>query len=150
MVPVCGKLESDPLSELDAADRQEMLRDAWDSAEPASLRRWARECVPPAGAAQLFHRRPQRDSRAWEIPVGATAPQAAGVIHTDFGRRVSFSRRKFIRSKILKQFKTEGAIKAAGQAAGRGKGLCHEGWGYHTFLVSMRELDSSSKAGPDG
>src|SRR5258706_14632847 len=60
-----------------------------------------------------------KEIRAWEIPTGATAPQAAGVIHTDFEK-------KFIKAEIysiddLVQFKSEAAIKAAGKRRIEGK-----------------------------
>uniref|UniRef100_UPI0036D212CF DUF933 domain-containing protein n=1 Tax=Massilia oculi TaxID=945844 RepID=UPI0036D212CF len=34
--------------------------------------------------ADLFHRRPSKEVRAWTVKAGSTAPQAAAVIHTDF------------------------------------------------------------------
>ena len=71
-----------------------------------------------------------KEVRAWEIPIGATAPEAAGVIHTDFEK-------KFIRAEVygvddLVALKTEQAIKAAGKLRVEGKGyvmrdgdVCH-------------------------
>jgi len=61
-----------------------------------------------------------KEVRAWTIPVGATAPQAAGVIHTDFEKG-------FIRAEVIKyedyiQYKSESAIKEAGKLGVEGKG----------------------------
>ena len=51
--------------------------------------------------------------RAWAVPVGATAPQAAGVIHTDFEK--GFIRAEVYTLADLEQFKTEKDIRAAGK-----------------------------------
>jgi GTP-binding protein YchF len=115
VVPVCGKLESE-LSELPEADRAEMLA-GMDLAEPA-LATLTREAYHLLGRQSYFTAGPQ-EVRAWEVPVGATAPQAAGVIHTDFEKR-------FIRAEVygvddLVQYKTEQAIKAAGKLRVEGK-----------------------------
>ncbi len=115
VVPVCGKLEAE-LSELPEADRAEMLA-GMDLAEPA-LATLTREAYRLLGRQSYFTAGPQ-EVRAWEIPTGATAPQAAGVIHTDFEK-------KFIRAEVygvddLAQFKTEQAIKAAGKMRSEGK-----------------------------
>lgn len=122
VVPVCGKLESE-LSELPVADRKEML-ESMGLTEPAlaSLTRQAYKLLE----RHSFFTAGPKEIRAWEIPVGATAPQAAGVIHTDFEKH-------FIRAEIytladLKQFKTETAIKAAGKMRAEGKAyVMHDG-----------------------
>src|SRR5215204_3856039 len=82
VVPVCGKLESE-LSELPENDRQEML-ESMGLKEPA-LATLAREAYKLLGLHSYFTAGP-KEIRAWTIPVGATGPQAAGVIHTDFQR----------------------------------------------------------------
>ncbi|HRK32926.1 MAG TPA: redox-regulated ATPase YchF, partial [Tepidisphaeraceae bacterium] len=82
VVPVCGKLESE-LAELGEADRKEML-ESMGLAEPA-LATLATEAYRLLGLHSYFTSGP-KEIRAWTIPVGATAPQAAGVIHTDFER----------------------------------------------------------------
>ena len=115
MVPVCGKLEAE-LSELDAKDRQEML-ESLDLKEPA-LATLAREAYKLLGRQSYFTSGP-KEIRAWEIPIGATAPQAAGVIHTDFEK--AFIRAEIYTLEDLKQFKTEPAIKAAGKMRAEGK-----------------------------
>jgi GTP-binding protein YchF len=115
VVPVCGKLESE-LSELDPGDRTEMLT-SLGMAEPA-LATLTREAYRLLGLHSYFTAGP-KEIRAWPIPVGATAPQAAGVIHTDFER--GFIRAEIYTIDDLKQFKTEQAIKAAGKLRAEGK-----------------------------
>ena len=60
-----------------------------------------------------------KEIRAWTIPIGATAPQAAGVIHTDFEK--GFIRAEIYNFTDLMELKTEPAIKAAGKMRAEGK-----------------------------
>src|SRR5207237_10275425 len=83
VVPVCGKLESE-LSELGEADKKEML--ATMGLEEPALAALTREAYKLLGRQSYFTAGP-KEIRAWEITLGATAPQAAGVIHTDFEQR---------------------------------------------------------------
>jgi GTP-binding protein YchF len=115
VVPVCGKLEAE-LSELAEGDRKEML-ESMDLKEPA-LATLAREAYKLLGRQSYFTAGP-KEIRAWEIFVGATAPQAAGVIHSDFER--AFIRAEIYTLDDLKQYKTEPAIKAAGKMRAEGK-----------------------------
>jgi GTP-binding protein YchF len=115
VVPVCGKLEAE-LAELEAGDRAEMLA-AMDLNEPA-LATLAREAYRLLGLQSYFTSGP-KEIRAWTIPVGATGPQAAGVIHTDFER--GFIRAEVYTLNDLQQYKTEAAIKAAGKMRAEGK-----------------------------
>ena len=109
VVLVCGKLEAE-LAELAPSDRGEMLT-AMDLKEPA-LALLAREAYRLLGLHSFFTTGPD-EIRAWTIPIGATAPQAAGVIHTDFER--GFIRAEVYTLQDLQQYKTEPAIKAAGK-----------------------------------
>ena len=115
IVPVCAKIESE-LSELADADRKEML-DAVGLAEPA-LATLTREAYTLLGLQSYFTSGP-KEIRAWTIPVGATGPQAAGVIHTDFEK--GFIRAEVYTLDDLRQLKTEAAIKAAGKLRSEGK-----------------------------
>ncbi len=115
VVPVCAKLESE-LSELDEKDRAEMLGSVGLS-EPA-LATLARAAYSLLGLQSYFTAGP-KEIRAWTIPVGATAPQAAGVIHTDFER--GFIRAEIYGVNDLIQHKTEAAIRAAGKLRIEGK-----------------------------
>jgi hypothetical protein len=115
VVPVCGKLEAE-LSELEDGDRREMLA-AMDLKEPA-LATLAREAYRLLGLQSYFTSGP-KEIRAWTIPIGATGPQAAGVIHTDFER--GFIRAEVYTLADLQQYQTEAAIKAAGKMRAEGK-----------------------------
>jgi len=116
VVPVCAKLESE-LSELDDADRAEMLESV-GLTEPA-LASLARAAYALLGL-QSYFTAGEQEVRAWTTPVGATAPQAAGVIHTDFEA-------KFIRAEVytvadLQQYEDEKSIRDAGKMRAEGKG----------------------------
>ncbi|HET6249339.1 MAG TPA: redox-regulated ATPase YchF [Tepidisphaeraceae bacterium] len=122
VVPVCGKLEAE-LSELGEVDRKEML-ESMGLTEPA-LATLTREAYKLLGRHSFFTAGP-KEIRAWEISLGATAPQAAGVIHTDFEK--AFIRAEIYTLEDLKQFKTEQAIKAAGKMRAEGKAyVMHDG-----------------------
>ena len=126
VVPVCAKLESE-LAELDEADRGEMLESV--GLEEPALAALARAAYGLLGYRSYFTAG-DKEVRAWTIPVGATAPQAAGVIHSDFEQ-------KFIRAEVytlpdLQQYETEKAIREAGRMRAEGKGyvvqdgdICH-------------------------
>ena len=131
VVPVCGKLEAE-LAELDEADRKEMLQ-SMGLTEPA-LASLSREAHRLLGLHSYFTAGP-KEIRAWEIPVGATAPQAAGVIHTDFER--GFIRAEIYTLEDLKQYKTESAIKAAGRLRAEGKSYVMKDGDITHFLFNV-------------
>jgi GTP-binding protein YchF len=60
-----------------------------------------------------------KEVRAWTVPVGATGPQAAGVIHTDFEK--GFIRAEVISYADYVQYKSEAAAKEAGRMRVEGK-----------------------------
>jgi len=115
VVPVCAKIESE-LAELDEADRDEMLADLGLD-EPA-LHKVARAIYDLLGL-QSYYTAGEKEVRAWTIPVGATAPQAAGVIHTDFQR--GFIRAETYSINDLVELKSEKAIREAGRLRIEGK-----------------------------
>lgn len=122
VVPVCGKLEAE-LSELGEEDRKEMLS-SMGLTEPA-LAVLTREAYKLLGRQSFFTAGP-KEIRAWEIGIGDTAPQAAGVIHTDFEKH--FIRAEIYTLEDLKTYKTEPAIKAAGKMRAEGKSyVMHDG-----------------------
>ena len=82
VVHVCARLEAE-IAELDEEDREEMLESV-GLTEP-SLAALAREAYVTLGL-QSYFTAGEKEVRAWTVPIGATAPQAAGVIHTDFER----------------------------------------------------------------
>ncbi|MDP5077602.1 MAG: DUF933 domain-containing protein, partial [Nonlabens sp.] len=60
-----------------------------------------------------------KEVRAWTVNVGATAPQAAGVIHTDFEK--GFIRAEVIKYDIYEQYGSEAKVKEAGKLKVEGK-----------------------------
>jgi GTP-binding protein YchF len=126
VVPVCAKLEAE-IAELDESERQEMLA-ASGLTEPA-LAVLAREAYRTLGL-QSYFTAGEMEVRAWPVPVGATAPQAAGVIHTDFEK--GFIRAEIYSLEDLEQYKSEKEIRAAGKLRVEGKSyllqdgdICH-------------------------
>jgi GTP-binding protein YchF len=115
VVPVCGRLEAE-LAELEAGERQEML-ESLGLKEPA-LAALARATYALLGL-QSFFTAGEKEIRAWTIPAGATAPQAAGAIHSDFER--GFIRVEVYSVDDLDNFKTEKAIREAGKLRVEGK-----------------------------
>ncbi len=115
VIPVCAKLEAE-IAELDEADRQEMLESS-GLAEPA-LAVLAREAYRVLGL-QSYFTAGEKEIRAWTVPVGATAPQAAGVIHTDF--EAGFIRAEVYSLADLEQYHTEKDIRAHGRLRVEGK-----------------------------
>lgn len=114
-VPVCAKLESE-LAELDEKDRKEMLESV--GLEEPALASLARAAYRLLGL-QSFYTAGPKEIRAWTIPQGATAPQAAGVIHSDFER--GFIRAEIYGVSELERYKSEAAIRAAGKLRVEGK-----------------------------
>lgn len=81
-IPICAKVEAD-LAELEPEEAAEYLADI-GLAEPG-LNTLIREAYSLLGL-QSYFTAGELEVRAWTVPVGAKAPQAAGVIHTDFER----------------------------------------------------------------
>ena len=115
VVPVCAKLESE-LAELDEEDRTELL-EASGLDEPA-LHKLARAAYRLLGLQSYFTAGP-KEIKAWTVEVGATAPQAAGVIHTDFER--GFIRAEVYTVDDLEAHGSEKAIRDAGKLRTEGK-----------------------------
>ncbi len=115
VVSVCAKLESELIA-LDAADRAEML-EAVGLEQPA-LHQLSAAAYRLLGL-QSYFTAGEKEVRAWTTPVGATAPQAAGVIHTDFER--GFIRAEVYSVADLEQYKSEKAIREAGKMRVEGK-----------------------------
>ena len=90
MVIICNKLESE-IAELEDEERAEFL-DELGLAE-AGLDRVIRAGYTLLGLHTYFTAGP-KEVRAWTVKVGATAPEAAGVIHTDF-------QKGFIRAEVV-------------------------------------------------
>ena len=81
-VPISAKIEAD-LAELDADEAAIFMEEL--GLDESGLSRLIREAYKLLGL-QSYFTRGETETRAWTIPVGAKAPQAAGVIHSDFER----------------------------------------------------------------
>lgn len=115
IVPVCAKLEAE-IAEMDEPDRSEMLHGV-GLTEPA-LATVARETYRTLGL-QSYFTAGEKEVRAWPIPIGSTAPQAAGVIHSDFEK--GFIRAEIYTLEDLETFKSEKEIRSAGKLRTEGK-----------------------------
>jgi ribosome-binding ATPase len=115
VVPVCAKLESE-IADLDGDDKQAFLDDLGLS-EPG-LDRVIHAGYKLLGLQTYFTAGP-KEVRAWTIHVGDTAPQAAGVIHTDFER--GFIRAEVIALPDFLACKGEQGAKEAGKMRLEGK-----------------------------
>ena len=81
-VPISAKIEAD-LAELDAEEAAIFMEEL--GLDESGLSRRIREAYKLLGL-QSYFTSGETETRAWTIPVGAKAPQAAGVIHSDFER----------------------------------------------------------------
>jgi GTP-binding protein YchF len=81
-LPICAKVEAD-LAEIEPEEAAEYLEAL--GLEESGLARLIRAAYKLLGLQSFFTSGPD-EVRAWTIPIGAKAPQAAGVIHTDFER----------------------------------------------------------------
>jgi len=115
VVPVCNKLESE-IAELEDDERDEFLEDL--GFEEPGLNRVIRAGYELLGLQTYFTAGVQ-EVRAWTIPIGATAPQAAGKIHTDFEK--GFIRAEVIAYDDYVENKGESGAKDAGRWRLEGK-----------------------------
>ena len=81
-LPICAEVEAE-LSELSEEEAAEYLADL--GLEASGLDTLARAAYKTLGL-QSYFTAGEMEVKAWTVPVGATAPQAAGVIHSDFER----------------------------------------------------------------
>jgi hypothetical protein len=115
VVVLCAKIEAE-IQELPAEDRPAFLADM-GLPEPG-LAKLARGVYALLGL-QTYFTAGVKEIRAWTIPVGAKAPQAAGVIHTDFEK--GFIRAEVYTVPDLIAAGSEAALKAAGKMRVEGK-----------------------------
>ena len=114
-VVISAQIEAE-VAELDEEERAEFLADL-GLAEPG-LHTLSRAVYQLLGLQTYFTAGP-KEIRAWTIPKGCSAPQAAGVIHSDFER--GFIRANVYTLADLEKFKTEKAIREAGKLRSEGK-----------------------------
>ncbi|MDD5393771.1 MAG: redox-regulated ATPase YchF [Thiothrix sp.] len=115
VVPVCAEMESE-LSQLEDNERDEFL--AGMGLDEPGLNRVIRAGYDLLGL-QTYFTAGVKEVRAWTIRKNATAPQAAGVIHTDFER--GFIRAQTIAYEDFIAYKGEQGAKEAGKMRAEGK-----------------------------
>ncbi len=115
VVPVCAAIESE-IADLSDEDKEVFLSDMGMS-EPG-LNRVIRAAYELLGL-QTYFTAGEKEVRAWTVPIGATAPQAAGVIHTDFEH--GFIRAETIAYDDFVRLKGEAGAKEAGKMRLEGK-----------------------------
>ncbi|HKJ07677.1 MAG TPA: redox-regulated ATPase YchF [Gammaproteobacteria bacterium] len=115
VVAVCASIEAE-LVDLDDADREEFMQEM--GLEEPGLNRVIRAGYKLLGLETYFTAGP-KEVRAWTIPIGATAPKAAAVIHTDFER--GFIRAEVIAYDDFVKYGGEHGAKEAGKLRLEGK-----------------------------
>jgi ribosome-binding ATPase YchF (GTP1/OBG family) len=115
VVPICAAIEAE-IAQLDEADRAEFLAEL--KLDEPGLNRVIRGGYSLLGLQTYFTAGP-KEVRAWTVHAGSTAPQAAGVIHTDFER--GFIRAEVIAYDDFIRFKGEAGAKEAGKLRLEGK-----------------------------
>ena len=114
-VVISAKIEAE-IALLDAHERSDFL-EAIGLEEPG-LNRMIREAYVLLGLQTYFTAGP-KEARAWTVPVGATAPQSAGVIHTDFEK--GFIRAETIAYEDYVRLNGESGAREAGRMRLEGK-----------------------------
>ncbi len=112
---LCGSIEAE-VSELPQEEREEFLQSM--GLEEPGLHKLARAAYTLLGLETYFTAG-EKEIRAWTIPQGTKAPQAAGVIHTDFEK--GFIRAEVYTLADLEAAGSEAALKAQGKLRVEGK-----------------------------
>ncbi|MGA2655398.1 MAG: redox-regulated ATPase YchF [Gammaproteobacteria bacterium] len=115
VVPMCAAIESE-IAQLDEEDKVVFLAELGQT--ESGLDRVIQSGYKLLGL-QTYFTAGVKEVRAWTIPVGATAPQAAGAIHTDFEK--GFIRAEVIAFDDFIKFKGESGAKEAGKWRLEGK-----------------------------
>jgi GTP-binding protein YchF len=115
VVTFCAKIEEE-IAELDEEARQMFLEEL--GVESAGLERLIRAAYKELGLITYFTTGP-KETRAWTVRSGASAPEAAGVIHSDFER--GFIRAETVSYEKYRELGSEKAVKNAGEMRQEGK-----------------------------
>jgi len=115
VVPICAEIE-EQIAELDDEDKADFLAEMGQD-EPG-LNRVIRAAYNLLGL-QTYFTAGVKEVRAWTVKKGATAPQAAGVIHTDFEK--GFIRAEVTAYEDFIEYKGDAGAKAAGKQRLEGK-----------------------------
>jgi GTP-binding protein YchF len=129
-VVISAKIESE-IALLDPEERGDFLETV--GLEEPGLNRLIREAYSLLGLQTYFTAGP-KEARAWTIPVGATAPQAAGVIHSDFEK--GFIRAETIAFDDYVTLKGEARAREAGKLRAEGKSYVVKDGDVLNFLFS--------------
>ena len=116
VVVICGKFEADLSDVTDENDRKEFMESV--GLKESGLTVLARHVYHLMGLRTFFTGGPD-ECRAWTIHAGDKAPQAAGVIHTDFEK--GFIKAEAYTVDDLRQYGSEAKIKEAGKYRQEGK-----------------------------
>ncbi len=131
VVAICASIESE-IVDLPDEDRQAFLADM--GMEEPGLNRLIRAAFKLLGL-QTYFTAGVKEVRAWTVAIGATAPQAAGVIHTDFER--GFIRAQTIAYEDFIAFKGEQGAKEAGKMRAEGKEYIVQDGDVMNFLFNV-------------
>ncbi|MCR4554959.1 MAG: redox-regulated ATPase YchF [Succinivibrionaceae bacterium] len=131
VVPVCAEIESE-LAEMEDEDREEFMNEL--GIDEPGLNRVIRAGYKLLNL-QTFFTAGEKEVRAWTIPVGATAPKAAGKIHTDFER--GFIRAQTISFDDYVKYNGESGAKEAGKMRAEGKDYIVQDGDVITFLFNV-------------
>src|SRR5690606_33213213 len=115
VVPICNKLDAE-IAELEEDEKAEFLAEL--GMEEPGLNRVIRAGYELLGL-QTYFTAGVKEVRAWTIPIGATAPKAAGKIHTDFEK--GFIRAEVVAYEDFVAHKGEAGAKDAGKWRLEGK-----------------------------
>src|SRR6476469_1220759 len=115
VVAICAKMEAE-MADMSDEDKQLFLAEIGQ--EEPGLNRLIRAAFKLLGL-QTYFTAGEKEVRAWTVHIGGTAPQAAGVIHTDFER--GFIRAQTIAFDDYVKYKGEQGAKDAGKMRSEGK-----------------------------
>ena len=132
VVPVSAAIEAD-LASMEPEDRKEFM-DSLGISEPG-LNRVIRAGYKLLGLQTFFTAGP-KEVRAWTVKVGATAPQAAGKIHSDFER--GFIRAQTIAYDDFIKYGGESGAKEAGKLRSEGKDYIVQDGDLFEFLFNVK------------
>lgn len=128
---ICAKIEEE-LVELDEEEKQEFLKDL--GITEAGLNKVIQMAYKTLGLATYFTAG-EKEVRAWTFIKGMSAPQCAGVIHSDFER--GFIRAEVMKYEDLLEYKSEKNVKEAGKKLSQGKEYIVEDGDIMHFLFNV-------------
>ena len=131
VVPVCAEIEAE-LAEMEEGDRAEFMQEL--GIDEPGLNRVIRAGYKLLNL-QTFFTAGEKEVRAWTIPVGATAPKAAGKIHTDFER--GLIRAQTIAFDDYIKYNGEAGAKEVGKMRAEGKDYIVQDGDVITFLFNV-------------